>query len=670
MGGHMAQQDHLYPAAGVTDDLLQSWKEIAVFLGKGVRTVQRWEAKEGLPVRRHRHQKGCTIYAFKSELREWYTRRQPDLIQRQHQALHATWSRSRLVAASLAGIAALALTAGIARLRGRPAQRVLTPISFLTVPGRASQPALSPDGTRVVYCWNGERGGAAHLDLYLTNTLTNTGNAPRRLTSHPSNDHSPAWSPDGKQIAFLRNNEGVFVVAADGSNERRLLGIPIGAEFAIGMSWSPNGRFLVFSMRRSPQQPFRLNLLPVEGGHPQELTSPPLDAVGDMYPAYSPDGQQLAFVRETPGPADDVYLMRVGEGASAEQLRLTFDSRAVFGLAWLPNGRDIVFSSDRSGVRRLWVLTVPPKGAARLPRPLAFAGEDAFQPATSRNGNRLVYCRRHWTSSIWRAEVSLGGRSAFGVARVIPPVKENYHPQYSPDGRLIAFVSTRTGTTEIWIADREGRGARRLTYFGRPGTLNPRWSPDGNEIAFQAVAEGHCSVYAISSRGGAPRRVTPGNMACFAPSWSRDGKWIYFTSDFSGRPEVWKAPSEGGPVVQVTGGGGENPVESSDGRWIIYRKDGGLFRMPVTGGPELRVVADPVGNFDVSGQLVWFDRGFGDFARAALYYADLEAGQIGLFSKLTQPKLSGLSISPDGRWILYPLREPEYSELLVFDHLQ
>jgi WD40 repeat protein len=238
----------------------------------------------------------------------------------------------------------------------------------------------------------------------------------------------------------------------------------------------------------------------------------------------------------------------------------------VGGLDWTPSGGELVFSSSRSGSPRLWRISL----GEREPRALSL-GEDSllsnatgaeaigevsnpFRVSIARHGERLAYTRSFYDTNIWRAPAD--GQGPAPGARLIASTQLEEAPQYSPDGRRIAFSSTRgTVAGEIWVCESDGSGCFQLTALGHScGT--PRWSPDGGQVAFDAAAEGHGDVYAIDVETRVPRRLTHTSAEEAVPSWSRDGRWIYFASDRSGSWQVWRMLAEGGTAVQVTRGGG------------------------------------------------------------------------------------------------------------------
>src|SRR2546428_360073 len=175
--------------------------------------------------------------------------------------------------------------------------------------------------------------------------------------------------------------------------------------------------------------------------------------------------------------------------------------------------------------------------------------------------SRLVYVRSFADANIWRLDTSAPGAPASSPPLIaISSTREDYHPQFSPDGRRVAFGSWRSGGPEIWMADPDGSNAVQLTS-GALGSGFPHWSPDGERIVYLSNMEGQWEEYVIPATGGKPRNVTSHPAMDAWPSFSRDGKWIYFTSDRTGELQIWKIPPSGGDAVQVTSTGGpHNPV--------------------------------------------------------------------------------------------------------------
>jgi DNA-binding winged helix-turn-helix (wHTH) protein len=164
----------------------------------------------------------------------------------------------------------------------------------------------------------------------------------------------------------------------------------------------------------------------------------------------------------------------------------------------------------------------------------------------------------------------------------------NAGPQFSPDGKRIAYMSTRTGPWQIWVSDTNGSNPRQVSFTESAGT--PRWSPDGRSIAFDAPYDNQTRIFVIKVDGNQQAHPIVRGLV---PSFSRDGKWIYFASDQTGDWQVWKVPVSGGREVQLTTKGGFAALESADG-YVYYSKSRypqpEICRVPVNGGPEACVL--------------------------------------------------------------------------------
>jgi Tol biopolymer transport system component len=305
------------------------------------------------------------------------------------------------------------------------------------------------------------------------------------------------------------------------------------------------------------------------------------------------------------------------------------------------------------------------------PQRLASVGEGGNQPALSRGGLRLAYAQAALRANIYRIEAPAGGTAARRPVRHIASSRWEMEPQFSPDGARIAFESNRSGAFDIWVCDRDGSNAVKLTAFGS-ATGSPHWSPDGREIAFNSSPEGHADIFVVNAGGGIPRRLTthPANDA--APGWSRDGRWIYFASDRTGTNQIWKMPAAASPrpaeAIQVTRGGGTYPQESPNGELVYYYKSGGVWQVPVDGGEETRVLESLFRwySFAVAGRGIYFigrDEavvGFFDFSTRAIH--DVAA--------LDKSRFGDLAVSPDGRTILYTQVDQEACDLMLVENFR
>jgi Tol biopolymer transport system component len=256
--------------------------------------------------------------------------------------------------------------------------------------------------------------------------------------------------------------------------------------------------------------------------------------------------------------------------------------------------------------------------------------------------------------------------------RFITSTRRDLTAQYSPNGKRIAFESNRSGVEGIWVSDADGSNA--VEVFLRTGWAcgTPRWSPDGQRIA--CSAEGNLSIYVIRASGGKPTRLTTHSADDVVPSWSRDGNWVYFTSNRSGRDEVWKVSAAGATAVQVTRNGGDTAFESPDGKSVYYIKrdfSRGLWKMPVSGGEESQVLPSVPGRaFCPVNDGIYFIPAPGPDGKFPIQFLSFATAKVKTVAPMSGPPIDGLSVSPDGRWILYSQIDQVGSDLMLVENFQ
>jgi len=493
-----------------------------------------------------------------------------------------------------------------------------------------SSPAFSPDGTSVAFSRNSSDPG-----IYVTQVGSDR---PLRLTTS-KNDCCPVWSPDGRWIGFTRyenHQAAIYIVPSDGGGEHReslekavaaqtaafkLSGAgsaenqfePVSPENAenklkaeknlvtqatlLGLAalgyaerkietgavipqhgeidWSPDGKSIAFS------GPSGLYAVTIDNSTVRRITTAPPQSE-DWGPQFSPDGRDLLFVRNHQvGQPNELWITPAtgGEGARLLTERGTIDSPA----QWSYDGRSVIFSSNRTGHPALYRA---PLDAPDSSVEISQAGSPAWDPTVSRRGYRLAYERLLRSLSIWQLDLSDSAKTEpYLVVSSTSDTDQGPAPQFSPDGKRLAFMSDRGGTMEIWIANRDGSNPFQLTAVGGAGT--PRWSPDSQAVVFDVRTPNGEKIVSMNLHGGAPQVLTDG----VCPSWSRDGNWIYFASANDNGWQVWKIRAEGGQRVQVTERGGHAALESLDGKYIYYAKtaytEPEVWRKPVGGGEEV-----------------------------------------------------------------------------------
>jgi eukaryotic-like serine/threonine-protein kinase len=558
-------------------------------------------------------------------------------------------------------------------------------VQLTTLSGTEKYPTLAPDGQQVAFTWSGPT--QDNDDVYVQRIGSGQ---PLRLTTDAAVDVSPAWSPDGNWIAFLRGQvpgrSELRLIAPLGGPERKLTDITIRESYISPpyFAWMPDSRSLVVVDAASPAEPAALVIVSAETGEKRRLSSAPGATHVDMSPAVSPDGRSIVVDRR-----GELHLISLADDLTVSSTRrLTESDVGAQEPAWLPNGTELVVSAQR----HLWRLNVSkPQALIELP----FVGENAFMPVLTRGrpgaSDRLVYVRGTVDPNIWRVTTERPGAPVSAPTLTLSSTVNDANPQFSPDGSRIAFQSNRSGNREIWVADSSGANQSQLTFMGGDQSGSARWSPDGQAIAFDSLQQGQWDVYVVAASGGKPRPVTSGGADDTTPSFSRDGKWIYFASNRTGEFDVWRFAVGGGEPTRVTRNGGYTAFESVDGSQLYYTQAevgaSSLWQVATTGGEPIKLLDHITERaFTVLERGIYYlehqpERAAAPFvlgntgrpeARPVgrLRFYDFRSGRSTVVSEPIDGVALGLTASPDGRTVLYTTIDSPASDLFMVENFR
>lgn len=553
----------------------------------------------------------------------------------------------------------------IARLIRLYQLQQLTVLPLTALSGNVASPSFSPDGSQIAFAWDGENSGVG-FDLYVKTIGTDQ---PLRLTHHPAHSLSAAWSSDGRSIAISRAageiDSGVFLLQPTGGPERKVASRGVWSAWGNEISWSPDGKYLAYTDQ--PENPksnltvwlFMLRLDTLD----RTVVETGCDTV--FTPSFSPRGDYLAWAcREAPLKVS-VNARRLTDGRT---LRLAEIGADIDGMAWSGDGRRIIFSAGSGEL--LEVSLARPYDPQRLP-----IGHDATDIAVSPSGHRLAFVQGVYSTNIWRLDLLASPPKASKLIKLAMSTWRQTPTGISPDGKRIAFESSRAGLVQVWICDADGSNASQLTYFGTSDAGSPRWSPDGKLIAFDSRIGGEANIYVVDPAGGPPRKIEIGNARGNGmPSWSRDGKWIYFVNgDDAAKQSVWKVPVTGGQAVQLAQAHATYPLESPDGEYVYFVRDKRLWRVRTDGSTEQVVRGMPELNYLGD---EWFPSGSGIYlmshagAKATIEFFDLSTEKVRRVYDLEEPLplwIGGMPVSSDGKWLLFPQVDQQSSNLMMIE---
>jgi Tol biopolymer transport system component len=559
------------------EERLDSWKKIASYLKRDVSTVQRWERREGMPVHRHLHDKLGSVFAFRTELDEWWQGRHarleapPAAADQPTQAPHPEpparrsekWRAQWTALAILAGVAVLLVAGSLAWIASERRDSWRNPLAnarFTRLPDFSSAQqaaALSPDGRQLAFLaqqedgrvdvWGAEVGADRYRNL-TTGALPNIVNPDLRVLDF-STDSTLVTIWTRKADGSRPEDVNVLAVPARGGPLRPYL--PGVAEFA----WSRDGR-LVYH-KTAPGDPLFVR---DRGASAERSIYVAPTGLHCHFPLWSPDGAFIYFMRGLPPDDWDLWRIRPS-GTGLEQIT---KQRTRMAYPVMLDPRTVLYVATDADGSGPWMYAVDVE--RRRPHRISIGLESYTSLATNAGGTRLVTTVATPRSSLWRLSLAGQGTAAIGTAPSL--VAENgFQPRLGPD--LLLFVARQVGRESIWSLY---QGATREIWSSPHAHIigSPVLSPDGSRIAFAAREGERSRLYLIDRTGGQPRVVSDslalrGNLA-----WAPDGHSLVSAVVRDGEPRVMRIPLNGDAPVPLIAEYSLDPVWSPDGRILVY----------------------------------------------------------------------------------------------------
>jgi Tol biopolymer transport system component/tRNA A-37 threonylcarbamoyl transferase component Bud32 len=541
--------------------------------------------------------------------------------------------------------------------------------------GIEQYPAWSPDGRQLAF--SGEVGGVRKIFLKRLETGEET-----QLTRGPNDDIQPAWSPDSQTIIFARSRQAreklqpgdvfgafeggdIWSINVLNAKEDKTI------DNAFNPAYSPDGKMIAFDA--SWVGPHRIWIADSQGHNAQQVSSDTSEDVNHVRPRWSPDGSHIVFqnIERTK------FNVRVADVAQRKLAWVTNDLFNNLNPVWSQSGNFIYFSSDRGGGYNVWRVRVSPESAlAGSPQQLTTGAGQDVELAISSDGKRMALSILKQNADVWKLPVSPEtGKPSGPPQEVITTTREDSRASWSPDGTMIAFNSDRSGEMNIWLYSHAGCLTRQLTK-GPGGDFQANWAPNGKRIVFFSSRGGNADIWSADVETGSLQQLTHGSSIDINPFFSPDGKYIAYQSDQTGRPEVWVMNADGSAARQLTRVGVR-------GHFLRWNKNGDaiIFRCPFGDKPRTMQAsldgADPQILPDVSGgshMSLSPDYSFimDVVGHKTLWVSPLVSGKPEKVFEFSDPdvRIDYPVWSPDGKWVLFDRFRPQGGDIWMMENFE
>lgn len=548
--------------------------------------------------------------------------------------------------------------------------------------GLEIDPALSPDGRTVAYV----SGPPGKRRLYIRQldggraiALTEAGVAEAQ--------RRPDWSPDGSRIVFQAGYQGfgvrqtvrtttLYIVPALGGTPALLLP-QVADRIALTPAWSPDGSQIAYctldGIYVTPSLP---------GGDPKRV----LVADRSLHSVrWSPDGSQLAFVA---GGADfalgedqlgnvensAIHVLTIATGADQ---KITTGEWLDLSPVWTPDGRGLLFVSTRGGGRDVYRVRLSPAGAPAASPERISSGLNALSISLSRDGGRLAYSSYTSRANIWSTPIPQDRVATVADAEPVTSGSEKTEKLVvSRDGQWLAYDSDRNGNTDVWKVRIAGGEPEQVTRDPANEFVND-WSPDGQEILYHTIRPAtRRDLMIVSADGTRTEIVAATHVEEQQGSWSPDGNSIVFTSgptpgaqfDVFVVSRVRKGDPWGAPR-RLTKDRGADPRWSPDGKSVAYSRQGEIRIISPDGASERVLVrADSLDGVSRAQFAVWspdgqtvYAKAHDDDRRASIWSVPAAGGTPRLLVRFDDPARPSLrrEFATDGQRFYFTIAQDE-----------
>ncbi|HLE61526.1 MAG TPA: DPP IV N-terminal domain-containing protein, partial [Pyrinomonadaceae bacterium] len=459
-------------------------------------------------------------------------------------------------------------------------------IARLTSTGTADEAAISPDGK------------------YLVHVASENGQQSLRVRQVNTNSDVQIVPPSDVQYAgltFSRDGDFIYYVAADknsstsnlyqipvlGGNERRVI-----SNVGSAVTFSPDGQQLAFIRNFPDAGEDALMIASAHSGGERKLTVRKLPNFF-RHVAWSPEGKTIACSAGSFVPSYTTYVVEVALESGREKQIGTQSWMFMGQLAWIGDGSALILGASEQGsgsfdAQQVWYVSYPEGEARRVTNDL----NNYTGVSLTSDSNRLVTVQSETSSNVWIVPNGDANR-ATRTTTAAGKIDGRDGLASTPEGKIV-YASKASGNLDLWMMNGDGTNQRQLTENSRINN-HPAVSPDGRYIVFASDRTGTPNIWRIDIDGSNARQLTRGSGED-NPQCSPDGKWVMYTLLGAGKPTVWRVSIDGGAPQQLTEKHTAAAVFSPDGKSVacLYREEQPnsplkLAIFPLEGGQPTRI---------------------------------------------------------------------------------
>jgi len=470
-------------------------------------------------------------------------------------------------------------------------------------PGSELFASPSPDGRYLVYSWSKNN---ASPNLYMRDTLQPELSA-KQLTFDSDKEGLSVWGKHGKYLYFARKRTGLCEIIKMNvtTQQEQILTHCAKKGGYYYLDVSPDNKTLAFHGFEKPADSAGIFFIDIEDINAKAVRFSCANNCGytDRDMAFSPDGKSIAVSRRSNRFSENIFLVNI---ETEQAIQLTQGEEDIVGLTWHPNGKQLVYASQRADVREGYILELSSKKIHKM-------GLEGFSyPAFAKESGQLYY--QHRTEKYFIASLELNTETTISPFPVIQSDYNHHYPDYSSVSNQLAYVSNESGYYELWQSEQDGSKRKQLTKL-KQTIRYPKWSHDGRKIAFLApnsMGDGdHIYIYDLSTNTlkEVPSQFKKHNR----PTWSFDDSAVIsavYTREFT---DLFKLNIKSGEAIRLTFDGGRYGIMPNETTLLYTNLKDGLWQKNINALPKSKPLNKISGNiFDAlytwsySGDKVYF----------------------------------------------------------------